>query len=101
MTIETIRNSINSKPGISARSGPTDGPNTKNYWPKGIDDMSKLREYRLAAGLSQAALAQKAGCHKTMIQRAESGERNIRNMSAEVVVGIADALKTHPRNLFD
>lgn len=63
--------------------------------------MSKLREYRLAAGLSQAALAQKAGCHKNMIQRAESGERKVSNMHADVVIRIADALKTHPRNLLD
>jgi len=53
----------------------------------------RIRELRLAKGLSQEALADEAGVHRTYIGSVERGERNI---SLDNIVRIARALKVAP-----
>jgi transcriptional regulator with XRE-family HTH domain len=58
----------------------------------------RVRALRERTGLSQEALAAKAGIHRTYMGGVERGERNIclRN-----IVRLAAALGVHPRDLFD
>lgn len=56
----------------------------------------RIRELRLASGLSQEALADEAGLHRTYMGSVERGERNI---SLENIVRIARALKVEPSEL--
>lgn len=56
----------------------------------------RIRELRLAKGISQEALADVAGIHRTYMGSVERGERNI---SLENIVKIARALKVAPGNL--
>lgn len=56
----------------------------------------RIRELRSAQGISQEALADKAGVHRTYMGSVERGERNI---SLENIVKIAGALHTTPANL--
>lgn len=58
----------------------------------------RVRGLRERAGLSQEALAAKAGIHRTYMGGVERGERNIclRN-----IVRLAAALGVLPRDLFD
>lgn len=57
----------------------------------------RVRALREQTGLSQEALAAKAGIHRTYMGGVERGERNIclRN-----IVRLAEALGVHPRVLF-
>jgi transcriptional regulator with XRE-family HTH domain len=50
---------------------------------------SAIRQRRQAAGLSQEALAEEAGLHRTYISMIERAERNI---SVDALDGIAEAL---------
>ncbi len=57
-----------------------------------------LRAWRLKAGLSQAALAEKVGTNANMIQYLENGERGL---SAKWLRRLAPALNTAPGHLLD
>jgi transcriptional regulator with XRE-family HTH domain len=53
----------------------------------------RIRELRVAKGISQEALADEAGVHRTYMGSVERGERNI---SLDNIVRIARALKVAP-----
>ncbi|WP_354584263.1 helix-turn-helix transcriptional regulator [Hymenobacter sp. UYCo722] len=56
-----------------------------------------LRNYRLAAGISQEQLAFKAELHRTYIGSIERGERNISLLN---IIGICKALNIKPSDFF-
>lgn len=56
----------------------------------------RIREIRVSTGVSQEALADKAGVHRTYMGSVERGERNI---SLENIVRIARALRVPPADL--
>ena len=58
---------------------------------------SNVKYYRQVVGLSQEALAEKCGMHRTYISAIECFRRSI---SLENIQRIADALAIEPYNLF-
>lgn len=58
----------------------------------------RLRERRLALGLSQEKLAERAGLHRTYVGSVERGERNV---SLDNIVRLADAVRVKPSDLLD
>jgi len=56
----------------------------------------RVRELRATKNMSQEALADEAGLHRTYMGSVERGERNI---SLENIVRIARALRVPPREL--
>ena len=61
----------------------------------------KLKALRLAAGLTQQALADLAGLNIRQIQRLEKGDVSLGDMVAKNLFAIADALNVDPRNLIE
>lgn len=57
-----------------------------------------LRRLRTATGLSQEALAARAGLHRTYVSSVERGERNV---SVENIFALAAALGCRPQELVD
>jgi transcriptional regulator with XRE-family HTH domain len=57
----------------------------------------KIRQLRLAKGLTQEALADRAGLHPTYIGGVERGERNV---GFDNILKLARALREHPSALF-
>ena len=57
----------------------------------------RLRQLRLAQGLTQEALAERASLHPTYVGGIERGERNV---SLDNVLKLARALHEHPAALF-
>ena len=55
-----------------------------------------IRELREASGLSQEALAEEAGLHRTYISLVERGKRNI---TVDALSQIAEALNVYPSRL--
>ena len=58
----------------------------------------RIRELRMVQGLSQEALAQKSGLHRTYVGGIERGERNV---SLENIQKIAQALSVTVAQLFE
>ncbi|MEO2089972.1 MAG: helix-turn-helix domain-containing protein [Gemmataceae bacterium] len=58
---------------------------------------ARVRELRMAAGLTQEALAVRAGLHRTHVSLIERGERSVR---LETVQQLATALGVAPADLF-
>ena len=56
----------------------------------------RVRELRIKLGMSQEALADASGLHRTYVGSVERGERNI---SLENMVRLARAMHTTPSNL--
>lgn len=59
---------------------------------------ARVRELRLAAGLSQEKLAANAGMHRTYLSGVERGERNI---SLRNIARLARALDVSPAELLE
>lgn len=57
---------------------------------------SSLKEFRQSAGLTQRELAEKAGVNVRQIQKYESGEYALENMTAKTLLAISDALGVDP-----
>lgn len=57
-----------------------------------------LRRIRTSTGLSQEALAARAGLHRTYVSSVERGQRNV---SVENIFAIARALGCEPQALID
>ena len=57
---------------------------------------NRVRERRLARGLTQAQLAEKCGLHRTFIGSVERGERNVSILNVRL---IAEVLRIPPAEL--
>lgn len=60
-----------------------------------------LKELRQAAHLTQKALAEEAGMNISQIQKLESGEIAIANITAKNFLALADALGVDPHTLLE
>lgn len=58
---------------------------------------SRIKQLRLACGLTQEGLAQRAGLHPTYVGGIERGERNV---GLDNILKVARALREHPSQLF-
>lgn len=57
----------------------------------------RVRELRLAQGLSQEELAERADVHRTYVSSLERGQRNV---GLDNILALAHALKVQPAALF-
>ena len=60
---------------------------------------NNLKELRQRAGLTQAALAEKAGVNVRMVQYYENGFKDLNKAAFETGLRIAEALECDPREL--
>ena len=60
---------------------------------------NNLKELRQKAGLTQAALAEKAGVNIRMLQYYENGFKDLNKAAFETGLRIAEALECDPREL--
>jgi transcriptional regulator with XRE-family HTH domain len=58
---------------------------------------ARVRELRLAKGLSQEELAERAGLHRTYLSSLERGQRNV---GLDNILDLAAALEVPPARLF-
>lgn len=58
---------------------------------------ARVRELRVARGLSQEVLAERAGIHRTYVSDLERGARNV---GIDNIIAIAGALGVPPAHLF-
>jgi transcriptional regulator with XRE-family HTH domain len=58
----------------------------------------RVREHRLALGMSQEELADAAGIHRTYVSSVERGRRNV---SLDNIVALAHALRIDPARLLE
>lgn len=61
--------------------------------------ISKLEWTRRAQGFSIKELAERAGTNYHKIQKIESGEIKVENLTARVLLALADALEVDPHDL--
>ena len=61
--------------------------------------MKNLQKIRKQVGLSQSQLAELSGVSLRMIQKYETGDRDINNASAITVLKLAQALKVNVEDL--
>ena len=60
---------------------------------------NNLKDLRMAAGLTQAELAQKSGINLRMIQYYEQGFKDLNKAAFETGLKLAEALDCDPRDL--
>ena len=63
--------------------------------------MNILKKYRDSSGFSQRQLAEKSGVNIRQVQKYESGEYDIRNMTLKNAVALADALQIDARKFLE
>ena len=63
--------------------------------------MSNLQQIRKRAGLSQSQLAEQSDVSLRMIQKYETGVKNINNASVSTVIRLAKALNVDVESLLD
>lgn len=61
----------------------------------------KLKEIRIARGMTQAELAERSGVNLRMIQYYEQGYKNINTAEAMTVLHLADALQCEVRDILE
>lgn len=71
---------------------------------KGLKEVSEsqpkpIKQLRIESGLTQQQLADIVGINISQIQKLESGERKIENVTAKNFMAIADALGVDPKEL--
>lgn len=62
---------------------------------------ARIKDYRLAAGLTQQQLADRSGVNIRQIQRMEFGTSDAGNLTARNLLAIADALGVDPHSLIE
>lgn len=63
--------------------------------------MKKLKEHRIAAGLSQSQLAEKAGTSLRMLQYYEQGYKNLDNARIDILIRYCIALNCKLSDLIE
>lgn len=63
--------------------------------------MNNLKKYRKDSGLTQSGLAEKSGVNFRMVQKYETGEKDINAAQALTVYRLAEALETTVESLLE